>query len=86
MVIFLISVTNLFTKTKESKGQEENGGSRRDPLRKSSDHALHGGFADVVLASEVLIDALLRHALAPQRQVFLVHRYIPDVIDRQATL
>ena len=86
MEIFLISVTNLFTKTKQSKNSKENSRSRCDPTRKPFDDALHGRFADVVLASEVLIDTLFRHALAPQRQVFLVHRYIPDVIDRQATL
>ena len=65
MEIFLISVTNLPTKTKESKNRKENGSSRRDPLRKSSDYALYGGFADVVLGTKVLVDTLLGHAVAP---------------------
>ena len=86
MEIFLISVTNLFTKTKQSKNSKENSRSRCDPLRKPSNYALHGGFANVVLASEVLIDAFLRHSATSQRHVFLVHRDVPDVIDSQATL
>ena len=86
MEIFLISVTNLFTKTKQSKNSKENSRSRCDPPRKPFDDALYGRFADMVAAIEVLIDTLLRNTAAAQRQVFLIHRYIPDVIDRQATL
>ena len=35
------------------------------------------------LAPEVLPDALLRHAVAPHGQVFLVHRNVARVVDGQ---
>lgn len=61
-------------------------GSRFDLPRKPLDNALHGRFTDVILPSEMLVDALLGNALPQQGQVFLEHGDVPGVIDGQATL
>ena len=76
----------LSTKTGASKEPGENRGSQFDLLRKPLDDALHGRFAHVVFAAEVLVDTLLGNAVPQQGKVFLVHGYVPGIVDRQATL
>jgi hypothetical protein len=56
---------NLLTKTISPKENTEKGGSWRDLLRKPFNHALYGGFADMILLSEMLVDAFLGYAVTP---------------------
>lgn len=49
MEIFLISVTNLFTKTKQSKNSRVNKGSQCDLLRKCLYYTLYGTFTDIIV-------------------------------------
>jgi hypothetical protein len=58
-------LAKLPTKTADSKDYGKNRGSQRELPRKPLNHTFYGRFTDVILSSEMLVDALLGYTVMP---------------------